>query len=194
MSKLSRTTVVEVALEILDEVGLDAVSTRRIAQRLGVEQPSLYWHFPKKADLLTAMAEAALAGHVSRPLPEAGQDWRAWFASNTGSFRTALLAHRDGARLHAGTVPRAESLARVLGKMDFLYASGVPERAAQIAMVSASRFTIGCVLEQQADEDQSATTGDPDQPSPPFSHTEAFEQGLAMLIAGIPAADPPAAG
>lgn len=187
MSKLNRSTVVTVALEVLDEVGLDAVSTRRIAQRLGVEQPSLYWHFPNKSELLTAMAEAALQDHVSRPLPEAGAEWQTWFAENFRSLRTALLAHRDGARLHSGTVPRAESLARILVKMDFLYSSGIPERAAQIAMLAAGRFTLGSVLEQQADDGRHVTeAGAADGQTPPFSHEEAFEEGLAMLIAGIP--------
>ena len=48
MAKLSRETVVTEALDLLDEVGLDAVSTRQLATRLGVEQPSLYWHSPER--------------------------------------------------------------------------------------------------------------------------------------------------
>ncbi|MEU6262536.1 hypothetical protein [Saccharopolyspora shandongensis] len=37
--------------------------------------------------------------------------------------------------------------------MDFLVTSGVPEREAQMAMLAAGRFTVGSVLEEQADAD-----------------------------------------
>ena len=61
---MNRETVVGEALDLLDEVGLDAVSTRRLAKRLGVEQPSLYYHFRNKKELLGAMAEAAMRPHA----------------------------------------------------------------------------------------------------------------------------------
>ncbi|WFR67498.1 TetR family transcriptional regulator [Curtobacterium flaccumfaciens] len=50
MTKLERERVIQEALDLLDEVGLDKVSTRALARRLGVEQPSLYWHFRNKAE------------------------------------------------------------------------------------------------------------------------------------------------
>lgn len=68
MSKLNREAVIAAALDLLDEVGLDAISTRQLAKRLGVEQPSLYWHFRKKEDLLAAMAATAMAPHATKPL------------------------------------------------------------------------------------------------------------------------------
>jgi len=49
--KMNRESVVGAALDLLDEVGLDAVSTRRLAKRLGVEQRSLYYHFRNKKEL-----------------------------------------------------------------------------------------------------------------------------------------------
>jgi TetR/AcrR family tetracycline transcriptional repressor len=38
--------VLEGAIELLDEVGLDELSTRKLASRLGVHAGALYWHFP----------------------------------------------------------------------------------------------------------------------------------------------------
>lgn len=150
MTKVNRKIVVSEALDLLDEVGLDTVSTRRLAKRLGVEQPSLYWHFRTKKDLLAAMAEAAMAPHAAAPLPTPDDDWRDWFLDNTRSFRRTLLMRRDGARLHAGSTP-AGDLDRIRRKMDFLVTSGVPERDAQMAMLAAGRFTVGSALEEQAD-------------------------------------------
>ncbi|NEB15964.1 TetR/AcrR family transcriptional regulator C-terminal domain-containing protein [Streptomyces coelicoflavus] len=183
MTKMNRETVITEALDLLDEVGLDGVSTRRLAKRLGVEQPSLYWYFRTKRDLLTAMAQAAMAPHAAEPLPEPGEDWHTWFLENTRSFRRTLLARRDGARLHAGSRPTAD-LDRIRRKMDFLVASGVPERPAQMAMLASGRFTVGCVLEEQA-ETGAGDTAELPPGVPEIDHESAFEAGLALITGGL---------
>ncbi|AGP60185.1 hypothetical protein M271_44085 [Streptomyces rapamycinicus NRRL 5491] len=181
MTKMNRETVVTEALDLLDEVGLETVSTRRLAKRLGVEQPSLYYHFRTKKDLLAAMAEAAMAPHASAPLPSPEDDWREWFLENSRSFRRTLLQRRDGARLHAGTTP-ASDLDRIRRKMTFLVTSGIPEKDAQMAMLAASRYTVGCVLEEQAD-----TGPKEDLPAdvPVLDHEAAFEAGLTLILGGL---------
>jgi|SRR3954452_22807042 TetR/AcrR family tetracycline transcriptional repressor len=179
---MNRETVITEALGLLDEVGLDAVSTRQLAKRLGVEQPSLYWYFRTKKDLLTAMAEAAMAPHAAQPLPTPGDDWRDWFRENTRSFRRTLLMRRDGARLHAGTTPTSD-LGRIRRKMDFLITSGVPERDAQMAMLAAGRFTVGSVLEEQAEPRPGTTAPPADVPA--IDHESAFEAGLALILDGL---------
>jgi TetR/AcrR family tetracycline transcriptional repressor len=184
VSKINRGTVIAEALDLLDEVGLDAVSTRRLATRLGVEQPSLYWHFRKKEDLLAAMAEAAMVPHATAQLPQLPENWRTWFLENTRSFRRTLLMRRDGARLHAGLVPGADDLARITQKMAFLIASGVPEREAHMGMLTASRFTVGSVLEEQADTDTDAGP-EPAGGLPQIDHESAFEAGLALIADGL---------
>lgn len=181
---MNRETVVAEALDLLDEVGLDAVSTRQLAKRLGVEQPSLYWHFGNKKELLSAMAEAAMAPHATAPLPTPAEDWRDWFVENTRSFRRTLLMRRDGARLHAGTSPGPTDLGRVAHKMAFLVAAGLPERKAQMAMLAASRFTVGSVLEEQADAERGAGATPPAD-LPPIDHDLAFEAGLALILDGL---------
>ncbi|MEV8314706.1 TetR/AcrR family transcriptional regulator C-terminal domain-containing protein [Streptomyces sp. NPDC059900] len=180
---MNRETVVGEALDLLDEVGLDTVSTRRLAKRLGVEQPSLYYHFKNKKELLSAMAEAAMAPHATAPLPQPADDWREWFLENTRSFRRTLLMRRDGARLHAGSSPGVADLDRVARKMSFLLASGVPERDAQMAMLAAGRYTVGCVLEEQADADPD--DGPPLPEVPLIDHESAFEAGLALILGGL---------
>ncbi|CAN5143912.1 TetR/AcrR family transcriptional regulator C-terminal domain-containing protein [soil metagenome] len=180
MTKVNQKQVVDEALALLDEVGLDGFSTRRLAQRLGVEQPTLYWHFKRKEDLLTAMAESSLAAHGEIALPLPGDDWKEWFLENYRSFRRSLLDHRDGARLHAGTFPGAESIERLLRKFAFLVESGLAEHDAQMAMLAASRFTVGSALEEQ-----SATSMTPPAGAPMVDHTEAFEAGLRLLVAGL---------
>ncbi|WP_371539967.1 TetR/AcrR family transcriptional regulator C-terminal domain-containing protein [Streptomyces sp. NBC_00466] len=181
---MNRETVIAEALDLLDEAGLDAVSTRQLAKRLGVEQPSLYWYFGNKKELLRAMAEAAMAPHATAPLPTPAEDWRDWFTENTRSFRRTLLMRRDGARLHAGTRPGTTDLARVAHKMAFLVASGLPEENARMAMLAASRFTVGSVLEEQADA-APGDSADGAADGPPMDHESAFEAGLALILDGL---------
>jgi TetR/AcrR family tetracycline transcriptional repressor len=183
VTKVNREIVISEALDLLDEVGLDAVTTRRLAKRLGIEQASLYWYFRTKKGLLAAMAEAAMAPHTTAPLPMPDDDWRDWFLDNTRSFRRTLLMRRDGARLHAGSTP-ANDLDRIRHKMDFMVTAGVPERDARMAMLAAGRFTVGSVLEEQAD----AGSGDgSDSPAdmPVIDHESAFEAGLTLILDGL---------
>ncbi len=60
MTKLDRETVIQAALELLNEVGVDNLTTRKLAERLKVQQPALYWHFRNKRALLDALSEAML--------------------------------------------------------------------------------------------------------------------------------------
>ena len=191
MVRLNRATVVAEALDLLDEVGLDQLSTRALAQRLGIKQPSLYSHFKNKDELMSAMAEAAMAPHARFPLPKPSDDWREWFRGNTQSFRRTLLLRRDGARLHAGSRPAGVGLERTKAKVDFLVGAGLPRHAAEMAMLAASRFTVGSVLEQQADQQAQAspTDGRPSAEMQEIDHDQAFQAGLDLIIQGLASTD-----
>ena len=184
VAKLDPDKVVAEALTMLDEDGLAGISTRRLAQRLAVEQPALYWHFSSKAALLAAMAEAAMAPHAKTPLPTPSDDWQLWFVDNMRSFRRTLLMRRDGARLHAGSRPRSDDAYRLERKIAFLAACGFDEQDAAMAMLAAGRFTLGSVLEEQADgadERLGSTAG------PMLNHSAAFEFGLSLIVRGFAA-------
>ena len=55
---LDRKTIVVAALRLLDEQGLEGVTTRRLAEVLGVAGPSLYWHVKNKDALFDHMSDA----------------------------------------------------------------------------------------------------------------------------------------
>ena len=58
---LTRERVARAALEILDAEGVDGLTMRRVAERLGVGTMSLYGHVRGKEDLLDAAIDAASA-------------------------------------------------------------------------------------------------------------------------------------
>ena len=70
---LDRGEVVRVALQLLDELGLDGLTMRRLAQRLGVTAASLYWHVRDKDELLSLLAETITA---EVPVADPGRPWR----------------------------------------------------------------------------------------------------------------------
>jgi len=184
MAKVNREIVIVEALDLLDEVGLDAITTRQLAKRLGVEQPTLYWHFKTKAQLLSAMADAAVAPHAAAPPPAPGADWRDWLREHTRSFRRTLLMRRDGARLHAGSRPGVGDMERIRRIVAFFVAAGLPEHDAMMGMFAANRFAVGSVLEEQADAardlEQDEAIG-----LPSIDYSAAFEAGLSLILKGM---------
>lgn len=58
---LTPAAIVDAALRLIDGEGLEAFSTRRLGQALGVEAMALYHHFPNRAALLDAVTERLLA-------------------------------------------------------------------------------------------------------------------------------------
>jgi AcrR family transcriptional regulator len=73
---LSRDSIVAAAIEIADNDGLDAVSIRRLATKLGARPMSLYSHIERKGDLIDLMVDEVMAGSVLPESPPSG-DWRA---------------------------------------------------------------------------------------------------------------------
>ncbi|HEY7342936.1 MAG TPA: TetR/AcrR family transcriptional regulator C-terminal domain-containing protein [Ktedonobacterales bacterium] len=72
---LSREQIVRAAIELADAEGLEELSMRRLATKLGAGAMSLYWHIPNKEDLLDLMLDAAF-GEMTLPEPLSGA-WRA---------------------------------------------------------------------------------------------------------------------
>lgn len=147
--RLRREQVVATALRLLDEVGLDALTMRRLGQELGVQAATLYWHVKNKQELLEAMAEAMVASCVTGA-PE-GKTWVDRAAELAERLRRALLAHRDGARVFAGTYVAQENTLRFSEMfLGVLSEAGLPPRAAAWACWTLIYYVIGFTLEEQA--------------------------------------------
>ena len=88
---LSRARIARAALELIDEQGFDALTTRRLAQRLGVRDPSLYNHISSRDDLLDEV-HALIVEQDMPSLPLDG-DWREVLTEFARSYRRAFARH-----------------------------------------------------------------------------------------------------
>ncbi len=59
--KTSRTAIVECALGIIDEEGIEALSMRRLGKDLGVDPMAIYNHISGKPELLDAVVDHVMA-------------------------------------------------------------------------------------------------------------------------------------
>jgi TetR/AcrR family tetracycline transcriptional repressor len=208
---LTRDAVVDAALTLLAEGGLDAVSFRRIARVLGVSGPTLYWHVENKRQLMDLMADE-LVRRTGRSYdgPEHGQPWWEWLRADAQRMFDALIATRDAPRVLAGNRPSPDSfgsIERVLGEL--VAASGMTPGEAQQTMFAIGAYVIGSATEWQAEAERESAQPLPDPAdgeanrmradvladkplllaainerlSRPFSAT--FEYGLDLLITGL---------
>jgi TetR/AcrR family transcriptional regulator, tetracycline repressor protein len=153
---LDRETVLDTALRLIDEVGLDGLSLRRLAKELGVQAPALYWHFASKKDLLdhlVARANERLA-HGTSGVPAPGQPWDDWLAEGLRAHRRAMLAHRDGARLAAGNRPTPQSWPRIERTLGVLVEAGFDTSDAVRAVIVLGHYVSGFVLDEQGDAER----------------------------------------
>ncbi len=172
---LERDAIIGVALELLDEVGLEGLTTRRLAQALGIKGPSLYWHFKSKREMLDHMAEAMIAQSWPTASPlEPGQPWAEWLADRAYSLRRAALSRRDGALLMMGQKPTGES-PTFPAMVRRLEGAGFTAAEAQHALMSAGRYSLGWAAAEQAAMER--PTG--------IDYEAAFAFGLRALVDGL---------
>lgn len=92
---LSRERVLRTAVEVADETGIDGLTMRRLAERLGVEPMSIYYHVRGKDAIVAGALDlvfddvAALAADRATPL--AG--WRSHLRGRILAAREVLLRH-----------------------------------------------------------------------------------------------------
>lgn len=178
--RLERHIVVRAALELLNEVGLEGLTTRRLAEKLGVQGPALYWHFRNKQELIDEMALALLQDSFGRMQP--GDDWAVWLTQGARRLREALLSCRDGARIISGFRPRNPH-----GRMDPSAAFGPMLEAGFVmpdalwAVRTVALFAIGWTLDEQTAVDRNPPM------DLPFDPAGGFEYGLCAIIAGLKA-------
>jgi AcrR family transcriptional regulator len=168
MARLDLETVVDAGIALADDHGLEAVSLRRIARRLGVTPMALYRYVENKDDLLDGMADRLYADVIA-----SGRDGEWWdsLADLARSTRKVLLAHPWAAPLFAR--PLAGPHARALDELlrNALRGAGFSAAEARELHDQLSNMVFALVAPELRGKRNRA----------------AFERGLELLHAGLEA-------
>ena len=89
---LDRQVIVNAALALLDEDGIDALTLRALAARLGVQAPALYWHVRNKQELLDEMGTEIERRVLQRLASLPMDDWRMALSGYARSLRASMMA------------------------------------------------------------------------------------------------------
>ncbi len=199
--------MLDAALELAAEEGIDGLSMRKLAKRLGVEAMSLYNHVSSKSDILDGIAERVQAS-IERPDP--AKPWPERIRETARNMYRAMKAHpvvplalvRDEANplSTASLLPLDDAVAA-------LFEAGMDEVTARQSLSAMNSLVFGSLLlatggfereystQAEANQLEPYLTGLDHAKVPHFSRLlpaisagdpeEDFEAGLDMLIAGI---------
>jgi AcrR family transcriptional regulator len=120
---LSRERVLQAALAMADEGGIESLTMRKLAHELGVEAMSLYHYVAKKDDLLAGIVDIVL---IEMALPATESDWKSAIRQSAISAHDVLTRHPWACRLILGMkgistarLRYMESLLATLRQADF---------------------------------------------------------------------------
>lgn len=93
-SRVALEDLVRAAVAIADAEGIEAVSTRRVAEAVGISPMSFYTHIPDKAVLIDLMLDAASAGDMDAELSDfRPEGWRRNITFVATTLREFYLVH-----------------------------------------------------------------------------------------------------
>jgi AcrR family transcriptional regulator len=88
---LSRERVLDAAIKLADQGGLESLSMRKLGQELGVEAMAVYYHFANKDEVIDGIVDIVFS---QIDLPASGVDWKSAMRQRAVSLRDVLLRHR----------------------------------------------------------------------------------------------------
>ncbi|MBT2453048.1 TetR/AcrR family transcriptional regulator [Streptomyces sp. ISL-43] len=187
---LTREDVLRAALALVDEEEPDALSTPRIAARLGVKGPSLYNHVSGREEIIDGIRELIVA---EVDLDAGVRPWTAAVESWARAYRAAFAAHSHTIPLLAGRPVRSPSaLYGYAQAFGVLRDAGWPEEYLLPLVQSVEYFLSGSAL-ALVDAASGVPLSAEDLPhgldpilnAPPDYRDIAFETGLSALIRGF---------
>ena len=163
---LSRDAIVDAALAILDAEGVDALTIRRLGEKLGTGSASLYWHIAGK-DELCELVYDRIMGEIELPALDPAR-WSDQLKQLARQAYRAMLSHNDAVRLSIGRPPAGPNTLRIVEWMlALMRGAGIPDQpAAQFGNIL-GRFLDASVLEtsmgaRASDADASPNVADDD--------------------------------
>jgi len=192
---LSRDRVVQAALAVIDQSGVQGCSMRAVASELGVEAMSLYHHVPGGKDEMMDGVVAMVQTEFVTELELTG-DWREDMCSFSRAYRATLSAHPNVVAMIAARPSVAYRSSTVLVGTIFnaMEDTGFPREDALRAVRVVSRWTIGFTMGEASALEDGASAEEFDEPLLVEVFTDiargeddVFEFGLQALLDGIEA-------
>lgn len=174
---LDPSVIVDAAWSLVEEDGVDALTSRTLAAKLGVKSPALYWHVPSMTALHSLMVERMLSESIRDPAD--GETWQAWLLDVGRTQRRNFLSHRDSGRIIAVAPPTDVIRNQVMPMLVApLVSAGASTEDAVAAAGTFASFILGWVIYEQSAEASSYIASMVDM-------TTAFEFGLGALVDGL---------
>ena len=121
--RLDKDRVLRAAIQIADRSGIEALTMRKLAQKLGVEAMTLYYYVAKKDDIVDGILDLVVS---EIELPSEVGDWKAAIRRSAISAHQVLLRHpwacslmMSPARIRAARLRYMESLLKRLREAGF---------------------------------------------------------------------------
>ncbi|QND64803.1 TetR family transcriptional regulator [Mesorhizobium loti] len=144
-SPLSRDRIVATAVELLDAHGIDGLTMRRLADRLGSGVMSLYWHVDNKEDVFDLALDSVLE-YRGPPETVESQDWRGDVVHMLEDWRAIMLRHPWSASL----LPRRALGPNILSRLELLSKTlsraGVADADLNVAIWSLWNYVMGATV------------------------------------------------
>jgi AcrR family transcriptional regulator len=168
---LSRESIVEAAIALIDAEGIDALSMRALGRACGVEAMSLYRYVANKDELLDAVQEGIVA---QMKLPKRRRSWLEHVEGAARELRRILAAHPKAIPLFVRPAATEGAFAALEQVWQVLVDAGFDENDALRAVQSMLAFVVGQALWQFNPEGKRAVDDE-------------FEFGLEVMMLGLKA-------
>jgi AcrR family transcriptional regulator len=156
---LSEDGILDTAMRILREEGLDAVTMRRLASELDTGPASLYVYIRNREELLNALFDR-IGGMVQIETPDPAR-WREQLHRLVDGLLAVMEEHRGIARVAVANVPTGENALRVADNlMGLLLAGGVRPRDAAWACDILPLFVTASAVETATYQERGDVPGD----------------------------------
>lgn len=177
-ARLDRQTIIEAAVELIDEQGVQGLSMRRLGTEMGVEGMALYHYVSGREDILEAVVDDLLAEIPTRVDAHQTTSWQNYLQVLAYEIRRAAMAHPAVFPLAASAHPAApwlrpplRSIALVEHFLTSMNARGFDDPRAVDAYKVFTNFLVGSLLleaamrgETLAIIDEGINEGDADVP------------------------------
>lgn len=208
-SPLTRDKVIAGAVELADEIGIDPLTIRKLADHLGVKPMAIYHHVANKEEIIDGMVDQVFA---EIDLPPAGMPWQDAIRVRVRSARRVLARHSWAApMMESRTNPGPATLRHHDAVIGCLRAGGLSTVMVAHAYALIDAYLYGAALQEaglpfstpeeaamiaSAMVDQFPTDAYPHLAAFTFDHVlqpgydfgEEFEFGLTLVLDGLTAA------